>query len=380
MNVERLHQIADAVFKELQAPNLENLLQQITTHLQNQISQPNQPKHQEELSKILAQVYEALDKASSNDFPPTWNQVIDEIGGDGLLGQKLKNTIEEIFSRNQITLTVALDEIQKIHGQVQKFHQGVAQTTTGLSNLNIGADELEPGECEVGIIIPRACVKNQLDIFGKEILNINNILGVFAEVATGSRPSFEIRVLSSSELTIFLDAVSPTAACIAFAAERMVKFYKSLLEVRKLRKELEEKGVSEDNLKGINKHADETMKKGIEETIDELLQNFYTREDGGRRNELKIELRGALNKIANRIDKGYNIEVRIEPIGKAQEDDSEENLQQKNKHIEIIESAKKELQFFKQEGKPILSLPEPDGENKEEKEGEIKEKKQKQKK
>ena len=66
-----------------------------------------------------------------------------------------------------------------------------------------------------------------------------------------------------------------------------------------------------------------------------------------------------MEKIANRIDRGFNIEVRVEP---ASQRDGDISTAEDIRYAEIIESAAPTLQFLKREGIPILSLPEAQGE------------------
>ena len=99
------------------------------------------------------------------------------------------------------------------------------------------------------------------------------------------------------------------------------------------------------------------MDKGIDEVVTSVLHDFYKNADDARKNELKIELRYSLSKIANRVDSGFNIEVLVEPPSQP-DAESESDSQDELKYAEMIEAAAPALQFLKREGKPILSLPE----------------------
>jgi hypothetical protein len=69
-----------------------------------------------------------------------------------------------------------------------------------------------------------------------------------------------------------------------------------------------------------------------------------------------------LRKLADRIDRGFNIEVRIEPLpAPAEESDAKTKAerQQYEQHRQIIESAAKQLEFLRIEGQPILHLENP---------------------
>ncbi len=356
MNAERLHVIARAVKEDLINTNLEGSLSSLVVNLQNQVNQPNAPQHQQNVSATLTALYQSLERSASNNFPPTWRQALSELGADVLLGLELRMKIEEIFSRNQITPSAALSEISAISTKVNNLQAAFNQVTEAFLRLSVGADDIEPGHCELGILIPRQFIDNNLATFGEEITELNKILGVFAELAIGSRPDFKIRTVSSSDFTLFLDALPQIGACLAFAVERVVALYKTLLEIRRLHNELKSQGVPSQGLEGVEGHASKLMDDGIDKLIPELMKQFYKKKDEGRKNELSTELKISLKGIAARIDRGYNLEIRVKSLRAAdgQESDSTDAAQ----HVAIIQEAAKGLQFMKQGGEPILSLPE----------------------
>ena len=179
-------------------------------------------------------------------------------------------------------------------------------------------------------------------------------------LSTGSRPSFPIKTISSTDLSIFLDVSAVVGACVATAVERIVALYKTLLEVRKLQGELVKQGVDKKNLEGIETHANGIMDDGIDKLVKDLLFEFKGKVDGGRKNELSVELKYSLKKIANRIDRGFNIEVRMEeplqPADAAEEATAE--VKALSRSHEKIREASKTLQFLKLDGEPILRLSE----------------------
>ena len=151
-----------------------------------------------------------------------------------------------------------------------------------------------------------------------------------------------------------MDSAPIVAAGIATAVERILKAYKNFLEVKKLRRELAEKGVPDENIKGIDQHISESMGAALDEISKEEFESHCVVEDKGRRNELKIEFRLGLNKLANRIDRGYNFEVRASK----EASDSDESPDETNRHLERIRDASEGLEFVNDTGEAILSLPE----------------------
>jgi hypothetical protein len=99
------------------------------------------------------------------------------------------------------------------------------------------------------------------------------------------------------------------------------------------------------------------MSEGVKPLAEKLLDTYWKGKDAPRRNELRNELVGVLNAIANRIDQGYNLEVRAEPSAPAQEGEGEEAASRRA-HIEQIMHSALGMQYLRPVGDPLLSLPE----------------------
>lgn len=361
MNVERLHAIAIGLESDFEVTGVLAKIKAIRDALQNQIAQPQQPAHQQQVAEAYTELREALAEAESNHFPPTWKQVLEELEVEDLLGERLLDRIAGVFSRNQITPSVAQQEIDAIATEIEKLHETVSELTGAFDHLSIGAEELDPGTCELGVIVPRDAVNNNFKDFARELDHLDKTFSPFAELATGNRPGFTIRSISSTDLTVFLDLVPEIAACLVVAVERVVALYKNLLEIRTLRQGMVDQGVDEGSLQGVDSFADKHMEKGIKELVKELLAEHGENIERGRKNELKNELTIGLNGIANRIDKGYNIEIRVEPLEEDEgvEEDGEREPSAEAQVLSKIESHAKKIVFLKPTGASILSLPEP---------------------
>jgi hypothetical protein len=83
----------------------------------------------------------------------------------------------------------------------------------------------------------------------------------------------------------------------------------------------------------------------------EIEQQYSAIKDAGRKNEIGNALHLSLNMLANRIDRGYNIDVRIGPP-------HSNAKKEENEAVATIKAATPSLQFIRVDGDPILSLPE----------------------
>lgn len=357
MNAERLHAIAKAIREDLVTTAALPTLQQLRDALQNQVNTPQEASYQQQVATAMETLLPALEAAPSNAFPPTWIQVEEELGIDGFLGERLGAAIREIFERNQITPSVAAAEVSSLFAELEAMSTRLDQLVGAMEHFRIGAEELQPGQAEVGVLIPRPAVGNQLEQLGQEFQELQRLLGPFLELGTGSRPPLEVMTISSTDFGVFLDVAPKAAMFVAVAVERVVALYKNLLEVRKLRQQMEDQGVPVEKLAGVDEHANSVMAEGIETIAAEIVADAHLSLDTGRQNELKVEVRLSLNGIANRIDAGFNIDVRAGAGPEEQEAEANGSTDDAEV-VRMIQNASPNLRFINRSGKPILSLQE----------------------
>jgi hypothetical protein len=354
MDAERLYAIVLDLHKEMTRTNTVVKLQELINALTQVINQPH-PSHQQELSLNLLAMYTALTNTTSDEFSPLCRQILKEMGGEAFFGKALKTKIEAIFTMNQITPVLALQELQQLLNEIQLFNTALDQFSSSFNHFKIGEKKLSPGEFEIGILIPRGAVQNKLINFSNELYELGAVLAPFAEVATGSKDDLVMSTLSSSALPVHLQASAPFAAFVAVCISRVVALYQNYVEIRKLHQEIREQGVPDQNVSGIENYANEIMEKGIDKIATEMVHEYYRQDNKYLKSELTKSVRISLNKIANRIDRGFNIEVRVAATTKPEE---LENNQALLKAMETIRAATSDTQFLKLEGRPLLRLPE----------------------
>lgn len=359
MNAERLHALASALRDDFAGTGVLVSLQQLRDALQSQVNSPQDPSYQQQVATSLDAVVAASEASAVNEFPATSLETLEELEVDRVLGRRLGAAVREIFERNQITPSVAAAEVGELYTTLEAMSTQLGQLVAGLEHFGIGAEVLEAGEAEVGVLIPRGAVNNHLDELGGEFQRLRKLLGPFLELGTGSRPPIEVVTISSTDFGVFLDVAPKAAMFVAVAVERIVALYKSLLEIRKLRQDMEDCGVPAESLVGVDEHANSVMERGIEAITSDLITEAPASLDGARRHELENELRVSLNGIANRIDAGFNIDVR----GEAEETADGEEPSDDAAAIQAIRDASPNLKFINRSGRPILSLPEETGDS-----------------
>ena len=357
MNVERLHRVIFDFQNDLQKTNLIGVLQSVRDNLQNIVNQPNQPAYQTNLVASIEELNKALHTAKYNSYTPMFKETISEITNEMKFGDELKNEVDNIFASNLITPAKALEDIDKIVNNITQIQTGIKNTIEGLESLNIEKEELEPGTCELGYTIPRKYIDNKLVELKNEIAELNFILNIITEAVTGKTEDYKVKTISSSEFLLYVIIGLQVANALSKATERILNHYKQILEIKVLRNQLTEKGVPAKETISIEKYANGLMETEIKKIAKEIIDEHYEGENG-RKNEIQNGLTIALNKLANRIDSGFSVEIRVEPLPKPKTEDKDEQYESDVELIKSIQKSANNIDYIEAKGKAILQLPE----------------------
>jgi hypothetical protein len=328
--------------------------------LRQAVQDPNQPQYQEAVGRDRAELLTLLREAPSNEFSPAWTEALVELEIAELLGNRLAERIEEIFTRNEITLSAAADEVAPLATQLQELQSAINNLSAGFDDLGISSEELEAGDFEIGFLIPRRAVNNELKSLGEEFEALERILGPFLELSTGGRPDVEVRSIASSEFQVFLDSLPATAFLLTKALDQIISSIEKIYNIRMAHQQLKESGVDQEALDQVARDAESRMEKDIEALTEDLLSAGQV--DDGRANELRQELKLALNGLANRLDDGYNIEIRPGELPEPDEINDEGGEDpvdpELRRQVEAVKAAREKLGFMNLSGDSMLRLPE----------------------
>jgi hypothetical protein len=368
VNAERLHAIALAIRRDLEVTAEVSLVEELASALQHAQSEPAPSDAVVGVAQVRDQLEERLAAAPSNGFSPAWRQSLEELGVADLLGEVLREQIEEIFKRNEITLAAAAEPIGVIAERLNSLSSSLDSLISGLGFFRIGAEELRPGEFEVGFLIPRDAVSNDFEQLGKEFVVLDrDILGPIVELATGTREPVNVRMISSSGFQAFLEAGPQVAQLFSQILENLLSSYERIRRIRGRYSGLkDEDEVPAEVLGGLQEYAAGLMQVDITTLAQSVIDQYGDRLRGeGRVNEVHVGITRSLTKMANRIDEGYSIEVRAYELPEAAEEDEEGALPagatpETEEARRIIAERQPRLQAMNLTGSPILELPEGD--------------------
>lgn len=363
MKVERLYEIALDLKADFKATKIISITDALVNALQSQVSNPN-PEHQRQISTYRDELISALKSSRVNIYPESWTKHLDEMGVRKYLGNALADLIHAIISRNQITTNDALNEISEIKSQLDIVSNSINNLINAFKYFEFEAEALEAGQYEISVSIPREAIHNELGRLGKELSRLERIFGVFTEITTGSRAPFQLRALSTTDPTVFLDSIPAVAAAFSIALERCVALYNGGLKIIISHKELRDNGVPIDKLSGLKERISTTILEGLNEIALEIENEHFVNVPVTRTTELSKELREALKDIAARLDEGYGFDVRGETTEEASDstpENAEGEHQEKRLDInyQIVSEARRKIRRFKPQPEAILGLPKP---------------------
>ncbi|HEX8481926.1 MAG TPA: hypothetical protein VF650_08500 [Allosphingosinicella sp.] len=352
------------IFRDIEGTGAEVLLPRLIEALAAQLEESTE-ETQQAVVAVRQELEANLAQSRFNEISHTISEQLATLGIEHLLGNALFARISAAFEGNQITPSVALASLRKLNEELQELYKHSDGITDAFAYFQFEDDELPPGDFEVMVAIPGKAVECQLGQLGREAVRINQILGVFSELATGSREQTKIRAISSSDFTFYLETAAPIAAMAAVAFERIATLYERILGVIKLHREMKTLNLPTKIVDPIKQHIEAEVQKGLEEIAKRIEKEHLRSVDQGRKQELKTELRQALRGIAQRMDNGYGFDVRGEEFeqpadaaeGEAAPTDARSRAA--SAAMRIIEESRPKLKHFRAEGEPVLGLPPP---------------------
>jgi len=358
MNIQKAHSVILALDKEFQDLKIIPLLQNLQTTLNASLAQRT-PQAGQAFEDSKQQLLDAISKCPSNHFVPSKHYILKTIGGDLVTGKNLHERIENILGANALAPGKVVEELQKILTEVTSFQSLMKTLLTSFKKLNIPTDELAPGNCEIGVLIP---IQPELQNLENELRDLNQHMKSISEVVLGKHETVKIRALSSgSPIEVFLESTPVVALAVVTAIERIVALYKTILEIRIAKKKLEELSVPKDTVSSIEQHEKSMITAELNKIGDDIFKG-YKGKDTSRKNELRTALSKALKYLAEKIDKGVDFEVsapadsEVDVAGKEPETPGGTASHELKETLSLINAKGASLRMIENRSEGVLSI------------------------
>lgn len=380
MNLGQFHSILATAREDIKDSDVPSHLQQLVSHLEQLSEDPAEPDHQRNVAQSRSALLEALEATPSNDYPPSWENTLQNYGLLYFLGKNVRDAVDDAFRGNDITPQAVFDALEAVQTELHKSLESTGQILTGFNHLGVETDILDEGDVEVSYTVPRHLYEESPSGLGQKFREIELLLKPFSEMATGHSQEFKVRSISSSDFMITLGltnvaawAAAKTVQAIAEATREIIGIYKDVMEIRLMKSKMREMEGAQDKrdtaTEAIEDWARDKIDEGINEAADRIFAKFNKIKEEGRSNEMQNYIRANMKRIAAYIDHGHDIETRMGDLPPAitaeEEGDGEEASVESSETktlreaLETISEAHREQLIFEREGEPILSLPNP---------------------
>ena len=354
MRAERLFSVCDALHTDYNKTDLVAKLKALQTTVQNQVNNPS-GAYSSQIAAARVAVFDAIESSQFAKLAASDARDLEAIRMGAWVGSELRTQIEQAFSGNDLVPSEALEKLTLITTTVEKDYSAAVKVMESLNYFGIPKDQLKAGEFEISVLIPRKAIDNEVNELGSELIKINRYLTLFSEIVTGSRDNYKINAISTTDPTIYLYSLPGVAAAVSVALDKVMGLYEKVLTIRKMRNELKNQGVPPSILSELKSHIETTIKEGLEDHAKEIDKQKLASVEAGRRAELNQEVRSVLWELAQRLDEGYEFDIRGEPPAKDKNGEEQSNPSIM-KDLGIVNENRKRLRFFEASGGPVLRI------------------------
>tara|TARA_R110002020_G_scaffold6295_25_gene26423 strand:+ start:686 stop:1771 length:1086 start_codon:yes stop_codon:yes gene_type:complete len=344
MNTERLFTIARKITDDIEKNLVIDTLATLQSALQTQISSPSASN----LSQIEISLETLQTLSTSPDFhyPETWNQALEHIGALSVKDASFAAQTVAAVRGNSITLESAVATVRRIHTNLVTVRTALASILEAFENLGLESYDVEEGEAELSILMPRPAFSNELKAFAKDLTEIAKFLELSEEIATGSRSSPKLEELSTTDPLIFAGLSIPACLLVIKITKDIIELITSTYNLREARASAL---AAEASLKALDA-LDADIEAKIESGLKRIADGVIGPRAKGRMNELRIELNNYLPQIAARLDNGYKIEGNAGVTAEEQEDDDKKSAASQ------INEISREIRYSALPQAPVLRL------------------------
>lgn len=356
VNTERLHSLIHLFIEANNKHKFVNLLQNVTNTYTQSVQTPD-PQNAQAFGNASNALHQAADEFPVGSLSPSRRKLLEAIGGSVYYGNNLTLRIHDIISKAE-TPSNAVVAMQDLQARMTAFFPIVQALDDSLTKLGVGLEDTPKDSAEIEVLIPESMVDGHLDGFAKETSFLNETFSDIREVVTGKRTSLDIRSLGSGSVELYLIVDLATGAQILSFVTAVVLLINSISQTRRNRESLKQQDAPDKIIKDIKSWEDKRIKEQIDKLRDELLEQ-YTGEEG-RKNELSNALSKSLRRLADRIDRGMDIDVTTaatvdEKEGEGSAADAKQ-ISDKRSWIKSINNAADTISQIERNKEPVLQL------------------------
>lgn len=362
MKAERLHNLVHDLNDEAKTRGLVTTLTSYHRTLAQSVSQPS-TETSKAFGDAKAALAAAVEDSSADRLTPSYRRLLESIGGAHYFGVALEAGLERIIASHTATPGQAVTEVHQLVAAAHEYYATIETLKGALDKLGVDIDFTGEDQYEIGVVLPTALFKGNLEELNAELKLVDRYLRAFGELTSDDSSSPVIVAVADGSVDLFLQAIPEVASAVADAIEQIALIYLTILKIREHRRGLKESKISKEVLDAIDKDEKERTEKDIGALADKLFKTHRKKPDKTKDEEVKRKIEKALKYMAKRIDQGADFEVTGPTgIGEPDDDASDQErrkLQKKREAALELNARGASVGKLPPRSAEILSLPEP---------------------
>ena len=334
MNTERLYELLSQLEIETSKLDLLGKLDRLVEYVGQQVSDPSNAEHQTNFSSSRKELEVSLRESWFSQLTPLEADVLNSMGLDYLIGQKLPRRLKQIMRDDGMLPAVVRDELSSIVQVIKSKLTTAVDTKNNLSKLGFVSEKIEVGSAELAYRIPRAAIDNRYSTFLEDAQFYHSLVTIMSEIVLGATPELELQGLSSSAFSIFLNLDPEVVAFTILAIERAMNSYKTILEIRVLRDQMKNRGVTEEALAAIEANIQSTLDEVFRTALLSAIKETKTSASKERKNELVNHGSILLRQLSEKMEEGYEVDARVGYSEEDIEEESEKTINDRYREID----------------------------------------------
>lgn len=311
MHLGRFHKAVEQLADDFKTTNHTQLFENLINTLNGVASNPGNADQAAAYKNQLEQFRQALAKTELNNPRPVLQVMLESIEAQKYIGDQLFKRVMDAISSNPAAPTLAVQELQKLKDSTAKFYQSITSIDNAFTHLRVEYEDLNHGEGELGILIPREENSSSLKNLSKEFNEWSNALSALTELFDPDAGPLQIRTCATTDWMIYLAATYGVLAGVSECLKKINEILRELVETRKLIEQLKGKNSNAEAIKLLDEENKNQLSTDIRKLAEDLVDQNYKGNDDARKHELKNAVDSALTQIAKKITKGARIEMKF---------------------------------------------------------------------
>jgi hypothetical protein len=161
MNVSRFLEVIELLLDLEKSTRMQKVLVNVQGQLESLVSEPNQPEAQQEFVKAMTEL-DRSEELLAAGLEPAQRKLVEEIGGYQFYIDSYAGPIRREISANPLSPSVVGDKLKGWIDARNNYVSRLQPLRDTLKEMQIEPVSLQPGEAEIGFLVPRELFNNRL--------------------------------------------------------------------------------------------------------------------------------------------------------------------------------------------------------------------------